>query len=227
MTPVKAPARTPHPRNELSLLQSAEEIACSSAIEPSSHRREKFRAHRWVRPWTVSDADAAGRGFRKVGNALVEIHVPAFDATHHLLPGRDGAGRAGTRADLTRRAEIVGAKTPGRSRKERHVRRNARETNSRTEARADQRAMLAQFSESGGDRRRNQQERAGVGPGYGSASNPAIESSWRGHMRPSCLWRTGRPHRKPPRRCSRPMDLTETFIVVRQREDNHRGCVIA
>ncbi len=108
-------------------------------------------------PGAGRDTDAAGGSFREVGNAFVEVDVPALDATNHLLVGLDGSGRAGPGAGLAGLAEVVCAKANGCCRDQGHVGGDARESNACTELWADEGAVLAELAEARRDCRRNQE----------------------------------------------------------------------
>ena len=87
----------------------------------SSHRGEQLRTHVRARPGTRGKADSARCRFSKVGDALIEVHVPALDATDHLFVLGDGSRRARPGADLAGRAEFVCAEAVGRGCDQGHV----------------------------------------------------------------------------------------------------------
>src|SRR5580700_9515225 len=122
--------------------------------------------------WALGNTDPARRRLSEVRNALVEVHIPAFHAANHLLLRSNGGGRTRIGTYLAGGAELVCAKASGWSGDERHISSDARQTYSRSKLWTDQRAMLAKFSKTGRNGRRNQDHgaRRGTGIGVGAVS---------------------------------------------------------
>src|SRR5450432_2599569 len=120
------------------------------------HGGKQLRPDSWPGEWTLGNTDSARSRFGEVRDALVEIHIPAFHAANHLLLRDDGVGRTRVGADLAGGAEFVCAKAGGCSGDERHIRGDARQTYPRSEFWTDQGAVLAQFSKTRRNGRRNQ-----------------------------------------------------------------------
>ena len=95
-------------------------------ISSSQHFFRQTRRDTRTAPGTLCDADAAAVILDKIGNALVEIDIPFARATHGLLFGEYRVDRTGSRANLTERAEVVGAEDIRRVVDERHIRHNTR-----------------------------------------------------------------------------------------------------
>src|ERR1700677_1378827 len=106
--------------------------------KPAGHGGKEFRPDTRPRPRTLGNTDPARRLLRKEWNALVKVHIPALNAAHQLLLLAYGAGRTLVGADLAGGAEFICAEAVGRSGNERHIRRDARQTYSRSELAADQ-----------------------------------------------------------------------------------------
>ena len=152
-------------------------LVCLTPTQSSSHGGRQSGAYGGACPRTNRNADSAGCGLGKVGDAF-EVHIPALHAAHHLLAFGDRVGRARPGTDLTNFTEFVGAKGERRGRNQRHIRSNAGEPYGRAETPADERPVPAEFTQTRRDGGRNQQEgirrrsgvRAGiVAPGTGSA----------------------------------------------------------
>ena len=74
-----------------------------------------------LRPGTDLDADGAAVGLGEVGNALVEVHVPALLPADPLLFLMDRIGRTVDHAAAAMRADVVHPDVLGGVRRERHV----------------------------------------------------------------------------------------------------------
>jgi hypothetical protein len=77
----------------------------------------------------------------------------------------DCARRTGVGADLAGLAEFVSSEAVGRSGYQRHVRGDTRKTHTRTKSPADQGTVLAQFTQAGGNRWGDQEQRIRESPG--------------------------------------------------------------
>src|SRR5665213_1278706 len=132
----------------------------SSFTQSSIHCCKQLWPHRRARPRTLRDANAAGSSFGEIGYALIKIHVPPFDAAHHLLLWSNRTGWARLCTNLAGRAELVRAKMNGCGGNERHVGGYPCEPHAGAEAGTDERPMFAEFAEPRRNCRWNEQQRA-------------------------------------------------------------------
>lgn len=115
-----------------------------------------------LRPGTDLDADGAAVGLGEVGNALVEVHVPALLPADPLLFLVDGVGRAVDHAAAAGRADVVHPDVPRGVQCEGHVGEHCGEPEVGAVLAADHRAVLAELAESRPDRQRDVQDVGGV-----------------------------------------------------------------